>query len=79
VTVYDGLIIGRGRGADVQLTDTTVSRRHAIIRVSQGQCFIQDPGSSNGTYVNGRRITAQALRDGDRITIGDAELIFRSK
>lgn len=79
VTVYDGLVIGRGRGADVQLTDTTVSRRHAVIRVGQGQCYIQDPGSSNGTYVNGRRIKAQALRDGDRITIGDAELIFHSK
>jgi len=79
VSVFDGLVLGRGSAADVQLTDTTVSRRHAIIRVSQGRCFLQDQNSSNGTYVNGQRITAKALEDGDRIVIGDAELIFHTK
>ena len=79
VTVYDGLVIGRGRGVEVQLSDISVSRRHAIIRVRDGVCYLQDQHSVNGTYVNRRRIMATALKDGDRIQIGDAEIVFHSK
>lgn len=79
VTVYDGLIIGRGRGVDVQLTDIRVSRRHAIIRVKDGACYLQDQRSANGTFVNERRVSAIALKDNDRIQIGDAELVFHVK
>lgn len=79
VTVYDGLIIGRTRNADVRLTGPHVSRQHAVIRMHGGRFYLQDQGSANGTYVNGRRITATELKDGDRIQIGDVELVFRMK
>ena len=79
VTVYDGMVIGRGRGVDVQLTDRRVSRRHAVIRIVNGVCYLQDQHSVNGTFVNRRRISAAPLKDGDKIQIGDAEIVFHSR
>lgn len=57
--------------------DNTVSRRHASLRVEAGGCVITDEGSSNGTYVNGVRITApQTLRPGDEVQIGGTRFRF---
>lgn len=63
--------IGREVGNAIQLDrDNTVSRRHARV-IKQGDAWvIRDEGSSNGTWVNGIRITEQALRAGDEIQIG---------
>lgn len=69
--------IGRGTGSDLRLTDTTVSRRHACIRYAQGAWYIQDKGSASGTFINGQRVQAKRLNDGDQITIGKSTFIFR--
>jgi hypothetical protein len=68
-----------GRGADCQLAldDAMVSRRHAALRVYAGSATIEDLGSRNGVLLNGIRIDrAEALRDGDHIRIGTADLSF---
>jgi pSer/pThr/pTyr-binding forkhead associated (FHA) protein len=68
------VVLGRGVEADVQLPDTGVSRRHAQVDGAR----IQDLGSTNGTRVNGSRVAEADLDDGDRITLGSTEIVFRS-
>jgi pSer/pThr/pTyr-binding forkhead associated (FHA) protein len=72
-------ILGRGVEAQVQIIDNGVSRRHAkIVRDPDGTTKIVDLNSTNGTYVNGRRVDVESLREGDRIRIGQsATLDFR--
>lgn len=72
-------LIGRAEMAQVRLPDDGVSRRHAkIVRESDGSAKIVDLDSTNGTYINGRRIHAEGLREGDRIRVGQsATLDFR--
>jgi predicted component of type VI protein secretion system len=66
-----GTTIGR-EGCDVVLADPEVSRRHATIREDNGGPAIEDLGSTNGTYVNDRRITGlQVLKDGDVVRLGN--------
>lgn len=60
----------------MQLEGSTVSRRHAAIRAARGQFFLQDQGSTHGTYLNGQRVEAASLGEGDVIRIGDTELEF---
>jgi hypothetical protein len=68
-----------GRDGDIRLDSPAVSRRHARIWRADGQVWIADDGSANGTIVNGRRLArAQPLGDGDRIRLGDVEAIFHS-
>ena len=64
---------------EVVLADTKVSRRHALIHAQGPAEFrLVDLGSSNGTYLNGRRVVQPTrLEDGDLITIGDFVLVFR--
>lgn len=70
-------VIGREAGNEVALTsDTTASRRHATITVSNGEYIIRDEGSSNGTFVNGARITTQKLTPGDEVQIGGTKFRF---
>jgi hypothetical protein len=71
-------VIGRGAEADIQLTDTGVSRRHAEVTVGAAGIRITDLGSTNGTYVNGVRVTTTSLNDGDRVTVGGSELVLRT-
>jgi len=70
------LRIGRGSGNDVVVADAKVSARHAEIRVEGGQVMIADLDSTNGTWVNGERVTTRALRNRDRIQLGDTVLTF---
>lgn len=72
-------VIGRGQEVDVVIVDTGVSRRHAkVVRDLDGTSKIVDMSSTNGTFVNGRRVDAESLREGDRIRIGQsATLDFR--
>ena len=70
-------VIGRATDALVVLPSTKVSRHHARILVANGRVILEDLGSRNGTYVGDRRIdSAVELRNGDRIGIGPALLIF---
>ena len=72
------LAIGRDPQNDVVLDDRRVSRRHAEIRLRLGRYTLYDLQSTNGTYVNGRRVAEMVLSDGDRLSIGGAELLFRA-
>jgi hypothetical protein len=71
-------IIGRGTEADVRLTDQSVSRRHAEIRLANGATMLNDLQSTNGTTVNGVTVTTTALTDGDEIRLGETVLIFQA-
>ena len=70
-------VIGRGAEADLRLADTGVSRAHAEVRLDGPEVRLTDLGSTNGTLVNGRRISAAVLVDGDRIEVGATPLVFR--
>ena len=69
------LVIGRSRDLDLALVDDLVSRRHAKISATDFEIYIQDLGSTNGTFVNGEKIAGRAqLHAGDRILIGSSIL-----
>jgi pSer/pThr/pTyr-binding forkhead associated (FHA) protein len=67
--------IGRGSGNDIPLQDTQASRQHAEISQQGEQFFIRDLGSTNGTFVNGERLTApRLLQPGDQVRVGETTL-----
>lgn len=64
------IVIGRSSELDMVLVEDMVSRRHAKISVHNGDIFLEDLGSTNGSFVNGEKITRTKLAEGDRILIG---------
>lgn len=70
------VMVGRVEGADVRLSDPSVSGEHARIINGPYGFEIEDLDSTNGTFVGGRRVTRTRLRSGDRVTIGTVELSF---
>src|SRR5437868_777026 len=65
--------IGRGQDCDVRFdprVDTQVSTHHAEIRFEDGNYFLIDTGSTNGTLLNGKPVRKQRLRSGDKIDFG---------
>ena len=72
-------VLGRDRDAVVWLDSSTVSRRHACIKVAGGQAVIEDLGSRNGTFVGGRKVDAPtALADRDEVRLGSVFMVFRA-
>jgi len=73
--------IGREPGCDIVIPDDSVSREHASISASGNRFFLRDFNSSNGTFVNGHRISADPvlLSDGDSIRFGCVHFGFRSE
>ncbi|MEZ6067794.1 MAG: FHA domain-containing protein [Planctomycetaceae bacterium] len=73
------VLIGRAGTCDLVLSHPTVSREHARILQRGGQPYIEDLGSNNGTFVNGKRIDAvQRLEPGDRINVYEVAILFES-
>lgn len=71
--------IGRDDAADVVVQDPEISRIHARITRQGESYFVEDMGSTNGTYVNGAQIIGrQALNNGDKIGVGQTVLVFRA-
>ncbi len=68
--------LGRDPANAIQIHDSEVSRHHAEIRLQEDRHLLVDLGSSNGTYVNGRRITQAELATGDHIQIGRTVLLY---
>lgn len=65
-------VIGRSGGADITIADSNISRRHVQFIVYDGRCLVRDLGSTNGAYINGKRVTgAQALGSRDKLYVGD--------
>ncbi|HXG94019.1 MAG TPA: GGDEF domain-containing protein [Blastocatellia bacterium] len=77
----ESTIIGRGSQADLMLRDEIASRLHAeIVRINTGEVveyYVNDLGSTNGTYLNSARVTSQQLlQDGDKIKVGNHLIKF---
>lgn len=71
------LRIGRKEGNELRLADPRMSNRHARLYEIGSEWHICDPGSTNGTYVGGKRIKDVPLHEGDWILMGATELIYR--
>ncbi len=71
------IFIGRQAECDLALDDIKVSRRHAALACRDGIFFLDDLGSTNGTYVNGRRVGRTKIAPGDRVTLGNSVLELR--
>lgn len=73
----DAFSIGRDEEANFSIDDPWLSRRHCAVTFENGEYQVEDFGSDNGTSINGEAITGKRmLRDGDRIGVGDTELLF---
>jgi pSer/pThr/pTyr-binding forkhead associated (FHA) protein/subtilisin family serine protease len=72
-----GITIGRSSDNDIRLSDNLASRRHAQIQRQVSEFVITDLDSTNGTFVNGRPVREQLLRDGDEIRIGNTRIRFQ--
>lgn len=64
------IIIGRSSDLDMVLVEDMVSRRHAKIATTDNEVYISDMGSTNGTFVNGEKVTRSRIQEGDRILVG---------
>ncbi|MBD3689799.1 DUF3662 domain-containing protein [Nanchangia anserum] len=69
-------VIGRGSEADIVIHDSGVSRRHLELRITPTGVIATDLGSTNGTYIEGHRIDAATLLDGNELTIGRTHILF---
>lgn len=69
-------VIGRGTEADIIVADTGVSRRHLELRITPTGVIATDLGSTNGTFVEGHKIDAATLLDGNQLTIGRTVIDF---
>jgi hypothetical protein len=72
----DRLTVGRRPESDIFLDDVTVSRDHAILVRRNGEYYLDDLGSLNGTYVNRSRIESHRLSNGDELQVGKYKLAY---
>ena len=70
------IFIGRGSAMDVQLKDSEVSRRHAMVEVRDEEASLLDLGATNGTFVDGARVDQIVLDNRSEFTIGSTTLMF---
>ena len=68
--------IGRKPGNDIQIDNLSVSGKHAQVITILEDSFLEDLGSTNGTYVNGKLVKKHALEDGDAITLGKYNITY---
>lgn len=69
--------VGRGAEADVRIGDATVSRLHAILLSDSDAVMVEDASSTNGVFVNQRRVRRASLNDGDTVTFGTVRFQYR--
>lgn len=72
----DSISIGRKHGNDIQLNDLTVSGRHALITLMGEHTYVDDLGSTNGTLLNGGRVSKSVLNHGDVVQVGNYQFTF---
>jgi len=73
---HERISVGRDAGNDLRLPEPAVSARHAALFVREGRVTIHDLNSSNGTWVNGSRISSQELVHGDTVAFGRVSMRF---
>ena len=71
--------VGRAARSDFVVDSALVSRVHCRLQLSEGdQLELEDLGSTNGTFVNGQKVTKVTLNDGDTVTIGRVQFVVSS-
>jgi pSer/pThr/pTyr-binding forkhead associated (FHA) protein len=76
-SLADELTVGRAAGCQITLDDTFISQIHARIFQRDGQFLVEDLGSTNGTYLNKRKVSSpMVLQTGDKVQIGSVILEF---
>lgn len=76
--VYDGkpITIGRTSESDVELDNPSISRDHALVEHEKGRDYLTDKGSTNGTWVNGKKINKRTqITDDDKIMVGKFAMV----
>jgi pSer/pThr/pTyr-binding forkhead associated (FHA) protein len=76
----DELVLGRRETSDLVLSDPHVSRSHAVVRRQSGAVWVEDLGSTGGTFVNGEQIqSAHAINHGDIVRFGTVEVRYEDR
>jgi pSer/pThr/pTyr-binding forkhead associated (FHA) protein len=71
-------LIGRGSDCDLRLGSSAVSRHHCLVRVRGQEATVTDLGSSNGTFLNGKRVRSSSpLRSGDELRLGSFAFVLQ--
>ncbi len=70
------IVLGRGAESDVQLQDSEVSRKHAMLEIHLDEAAVVDLGSTNGTYVDGVRIQRATIYSNQEFSLGTTTLMF---
>lgn len=73
----DRVYVGRAPEAGLRITDATVSRIHAVLRLDGERVVVEDAASTNGVFVNGRRVRSAVLSDFDTVSFGNVSYLFR--
>ena len=73
------VVLGRSKDASITIPDINLSRAHCSVSATPRGYMLEDLDSTNGTYLNGRRVRQELLREGDRIVIGETEIEFRAR
>ncbi len=63
-------LIGRGDDCDLRIPIMSISRKHCVLRLEDGALTVKDLSSSNGTFVNNKRVSETQLKAGDRLAVG---------
>ena len=74
----DRTTLGRRPYNDIVIDNLAVSGEHAVVQMTDGQVFLEDLNSTNGTYVNGKAVKKQLLQDGDSVEVGKYKIKFVS-
>ena len=78
VPVSGNMVMGRAPECELSLDDTFISQQHARLFAKNGSWYVEDLGSTNGTYVNDQRLAAPAMvQPGDRVRVGTTVLELR--
>jgi pSer/pThr/pTyr-binding forkhead associated (FHA) protein len=72
----NSILVGRREGSTIEISDDSVSGRHAVVTATAGRFMIRDLGSTNGTKINGVNVAESILKNGDRVTFGNIDAMF---
>lgn len=73
----ESVVIGRRQDSDLRIATQDVSRQHCQVALNGERLRVKDLGSSNGTFVNGKRIAEQDLAAGDRLSVGPVTFVIQ--